>query len=736
MANVYQAGGKAVGKIAQTASRDAKEVAALVKDKFNLTEPVGMIADAIKKWTSSDPEAANAFAKNKKNPNKIIADEGFDIKGLRQNLQQPSRAGQQPDITDAPFEPAVNLSRTAPVSSPVPASGTISERIQASRRVDEEPSMQERAYAAWAEGSQEPEFDDVGGLQGLVSREPLTISGMGGMPAPKKNNLPTLNTARKVGAGLVAAGALGKALPERGEKEDNKLPVYNVSPRITADGELAPTDAEYQSALRSGADGVTKLMSTYDDLNEQLNKQPLVAYRSGANTKVQRAEQFLSSLEAMRPKPAKELAGPPVEGKTVPAKTEEREQAIEPAPVPVGGETKPSKGVSSNDAKVQSAVSQVKAGTVLQNDITSIEDKLKAGKAITRGDLFALTEKIDSIRPEEVKADAALVAELKSAREMARKAYQEQASRNEWAEVAQTLGNAVANFIAAQRGVADRALALPQVDYNARTQQALREYQTELGSVAEQEKALERGTERRERTAEKTAEEKRRAWERLLGIGEKQIEAQERQAAQDKNLSLQLQIAGAKEARAVNAAEKRAAIAEQKAQQQGDKQYVSALGKDIAQTNQQIEDFQRRLATATNVANSSTKDFDDNFNKYAALLGVTKEEAAFQKKGFFGGSSFDREAARKEAIADVLRLKEQVATLRQKKAQKEQEQQAVLTGGQQASQPATRPAGQQPAAGGKVLSKADLDAYAKSQNTTSDAARAFLTSQGYTILDK
>jgi len=297
MANIYQAGGKAIGKAAQAASRDAKDVAAIVKDKFNLTEPVGMIADAIKKWTASDPEAANAFAKNKKNPNKIIADEGFDIKGLRQNLQQPPRAERQPDITEAPFEPAVNLSRPAPTPAqapapaPMPASSSISERIQASRRVDEEPSMQEKAYAAWAEGSQEPEFDDIGGLQGLVNREPVTGSGMGGLPptTPKRTGL---STAQKVGAGMVAAGAVGKALGGGEEKgEEKPLPVYNVNPKITEEGKLEPTPAELDAAnSRGGYKAVRQLWDTYEDLNKQIENRPLVGSRSDVNIKVQRAQ--------------------------------------------------------------------------------------------------------------------------------------------------------------------------------------------------------------------------------------------------------------------------------------------------------------------------------------------------------------------------------------------------------------------------------------------------------------
>lgn len=78
---------------------------------------------------------------------------------------------------------------------------------------------------------------------------------------------------------------------------------------------------------------------------------------------------------------------------------------------------------------------------------------------------------------------------LQDAVNQARQAYQDKVTQNEWQQVAQTLGNAVAQFGAAQSGMkSGRDMSNlnfgPGIDYNARSDRAFREYQTDLGNAA------------------------------------------------------------------------------------------------------------------------------------------------------------------------------------------------------------------------------------------------------------
>ncbi len=538
---------------------------------------------------------------------------------------------------------------------------TIEERIRSGNTPSKEPGT-EVIPAGKLETAAERYYADQ--VKRATAKEEFKAQ----RPVPSSPS--SFTTARKVGAGMVAAGAVGKALPE----DEVVLP---AEPRA---GVSSP------AALGLPAESAT---------------------------------------------PPKAEVPPPAA--TVEDRIKEKKAAT-PTP-PSGG--KATREVATSDSAVQNAISQAKIGTSVQDDVSALEQKLSSGQDITRGELLGIVKKMEGLRPDQVQADPGLLGELKAAREDARRAYREQATRNEWSEVAQTLTNAVANFVAAQRGVADRALALPNVDYNARTQQALREYQTELGSIGEQRKELERDVERRQSVAEKEASLQQRSYDRLLQLGEQQISAQERKAEKERDYNLQLQLNAIKEKKEAKAEEKATRKEEAKAKAAGTEQYLSALTKDIQQTDDRIKELQQRQATAAAVVNSSSKDFDENFNKYAASRGVTKEEPTFQEKGWFGKPEFDQDTARKAAAADLVRAKQELDAFRQKKAAKEQEQQSLLTGGQQAVRTApAQPAGQQPATGGKVLSESDLEAYAKSQGTTPAAARNFLLSQGYTIRGK
>lgn len=515
-------------------------------------------------------------------------------------------------------------------------------------------------------------------------------------PSPSRG----LTTTQKVGAGMAVAGATGMAT--RGEdRKEEPLPGFNITPRITSDGEFAPGETEMAEAIRKGQDAVSSLWGKYDRLNEELKQRPLTGYRSGASVEVQRAEQFLNEM-----RPAKEvkptgpgiLARPPEETPPIPEK--EKPAIVKPAP-PLGGvsATEPSAQVKATKATVPGQVQTVQAA---KTGVDSLKEKLLSGAPLGRGDLLSVLKEIEQIKPEAVTKDTTLINQLKAAREDARTAYREQANRNEWYEVAQTLGNAVANFIAAQRGVADRALALPQIDYGERTGRALREYQTELGSIGEQEQALERGTEKQIAAAERKAETDRRSWEKYLALGEKQVEAAERKAERDKDLATKIALAKADDERSLKVATAKAEEKKQEAAKSNAKDYLSAVKSQVSLYDNQIEDAQRKLKAAQTFSTTDQKNFNKNFQEYMTSLSTEKvpvTEESYQAKGFFGGTSFKPDLAKKDAAARVKELTDRVSTLNQKKNAAVAEEAALLEG-RTTTPPAQ--AGQAPVSGDMV----------------------------------
>ncbi len=574
---------------------------------------------------------------------------------------------------------------------------------------------------------------------------------------------PSIGTARKVGAGMVAAGAVGKALGGGEEKgEEKPLPVYNVNPKITDEGKLEFSPGELEAAnSRGGSDEVRRLWNTYEDLNRQIEERPLVGSRSDVNIKVQRAQDYLSELRAMAT-PNKEATrptsqvplvlepgkfapllglkeGPAPSGQPTPTKeatspkttvTERIKEKKAATPTPPGGIAAKQRPQPKTIA--ESITSQVKTAETAQDAASAITDKLAAGQQLTRADMLGLVKKINSIQPTPAQADDATVKALRAAREEARQAYREQANRNEWYEVAQTVSNAVANFIAAQRGLAGRPLTLPQVDYGERTARALREYQTELGAITEQERALERGVERKQAAAEREAEASRRGWERYLMLGERQIEAAERKAAQDQDLATRLKIATAQQEQEKAKLDAAAKKEEKKAAQEGGKEQLSFLEKSIRQTEDLIKDTETKLKNATAVASATdSKAFSEALPAYS--LGAGVDLSQYSKAGILSGEKYQQDEVKKQARGRASELSLELQRLAKIRDEKLNQYDTLLSGGQP-TRPAA-PSGQEPAAGGKVISKAEVANYAKNQGATPEQAASFLTGQGYTIQD-
>lgn len=727
MANIYQTGSKIVSKVISKG---------VPKKESVLAEKLGTAISA-KEARKVSPEIQSRLGAM--DALKLLQEEGTPtFKTTAADLQSFAK-----DNPNASPEELAAMYRSATPEKPTPY--RMKEKVEpvSAPREIEDPASQERIYEAYGRaGDVETNFADDGvGLEGLVSRpqDEIVSRGIGGLPtetplsSPKPAPSRGLTTTQKVGAGMAVAGAAGMAT--RGEdKKEEPLPGFNVTPRITSDGEFAPSTPEMNEAIGKGQDAIAALWSKYDRLNEELKQRPLTAYRSGASIQVQRAEQFLNEM-----RPAKEvkptgpgiLARPPEETPPIPEK--EKPAIVKPAP-PLGGvsTTEPSAQVKATKATVPG---QVQTAQAAKTSVDSLKEKLLSGAPLGRGDLLSVLKEIEQIKPGAVTKDTTLINQLKAAREDARTAYREQANRNEWYEVAQTLGNAVANFIAAQRGVADRALALPQIDYGERTGRALREYQTELGSIGEQEQALERGTEKQIAAAERAAETSRRSWQKYLTLGEKQIEAAERKAERDKDLATKVALAKADDERSLKVATAKAEEKKQEAAKSNAKDYLSAVKSQVSLYDNQIEDAQRKLKAAQTFSTTDQKNFNKNFQEYMTSLSTAETpitEEMYQKKGFFGTPSFSPDMAKKDASTRVAELIKEIGTLSQKKNAAMAEEAALLKG-RTTTPPAQ--AGQAPASGGTVVTRKNIADKARQTGLSETYIEQQALAQGFTIQD-
>lgn len=130
------------------------------------------------------------------------------------------------------------------------------------------------------------------------------------------------------------------------------------------------------------------------------------------------------------------------------------------------------------------------AGLLSPAEVTDLAKKLKSPESkVYLDQMRQLSESPEYQRS--VPPDTS--SNLKSALDKAQQMYDKKATTNEWLEVAQTLGRAVAQFGAARAGMAggNRAnmanldMGAP-IDYGARTDRAFREYQQSLRSAGDE----------------------------------------------------------------------------------------------------------------------------------------------------------------------------------------------------------------------------------------------------------
>lgn len=492
-------------------------------------------------------------------------------------------------------------------------------------------------------------------------------------------------------------------LPYASEEEKRKAEAKSVLERQR----LAAGQATSQASLASKLE---ERMRTEDERK----KNERIAEAMGLSV-----QEKAAYLKANAPKPVDEETTVPTGAET--AKGEEVKRAPTPptAPSPQGVDgAKPSvtKPVTTGKES-QATTTQAIAG------VAKLADKVQASKsgATSKPTLDTLTGYLDNVA-KDVNNDprfnnTGIERDLLAARADAYKMYKEKADRNQLLGTVERAINAIAQFASAQAGFGTRqaggALPLSTADYGGQTEQAFKEYQTEVGLLGEEQKAGERAKERGE-----TAKEKE--------IGRRQKTIQE-------------QIETERDVLKEAAAEKRARIGADSREEIA--KLRAALPK--APSPGKLRDLDAQIK-ATNAAISSINKYAGAANSDAqkkalpGFLTATKmspeqvdTEIKTRSAGIFTGPS-KKDAAKELATEQIEKLRENLQLLRDRKD-------ALLSGqatpedSEAAAVPTVAPTGQPAASDGKVASREQVDAYASQYKMTPDAASKYLQSQGYTI---
>lgn len=147
---------------------------------------------------------------------------------------------------------------------------------------------------------------------------------------------------------------------------------------------------------------------------------------------------------------------------------------------------------------------------------------------------------------------------LASALTRAEQLYKDQATKNEWLEVAQLLGRVGTQFAAAQAGMSSgRNMANldmgPTIDYNARTERARRDYNDTIRNVGEQQQLTEREYQTTEKSRLGDLDRKVGAAEKGLSAALREEEIRRRETADEARDSRNNKAAGEREDKSLRA---------------------------------------------------------------------------------------------------------------------------------------------------------------------------------------
>jgi hypothetical protein len=408
------------------------------------------------------------------------------------------------------------------------------------------------------------------------------------------------------------------------------------------------------------------------------------------------------------------------------------------------GGTPPS-GTSTVESKSATGKEQEKKDTDVEKVLRESGEliaKLGGNKKVDRSQLQSYLDKLDTLQPNTA-ASTPETQRFVQARADAYRAYKEKADRNDWLEVAQNLVNSITQFASAQQAMGTRFeggnLPLKGIDYGARTARAGREYEMELGQVGAEEKAAETASERADRLRREELSLKRQTLGEKIGAERERVRQQESDVKDVERQALNLYSIINSNRR--NDADNLAALERKTAEIEG--RGRAAAGKDLDNHIKALETEAKALTPKIQSANalsgsSKDSDYKKNLATFATALGKSEEELkaeADSNSGWFTlNKTYIKENIAGKQAAEWARqqqeLQRQIADLKRVKFGGE----AVSAATASASQPATTP-GQAPAPGGKVVTAAQIAAYATQYKMSPDAAKSYLTSQGYQIRD-
>lgn len=286
-------------------------------------------------------------------------------------------------------------------------------------------------------------------------------------------------------------------------------------------------------------------------------------------------------------------------------------------------------------ALVQGGTEEKKSQANVNKSIQDIiDDRSKFRAAIggrTSVDRTALLDAIKSLDTieEELKKeqDPSKVPQLKdisAARRDALDAYKEKASMNEWLSIADRAIAAIAQFASGQAAMGTQYTGTYRptlTDYDAKTQQALREFQAETGVLEKERAESEQQVSAYERQQEKLADRIRRQRESKVRLLEEDVRRQEREIDRADKLTADLMDNWLQTQRIESQYKKdieREKRGEARTQAEQDKAREGVLQRDIDNTD-------KLLKTLIGFDSSSKKTTEAGLTKIAVELGTDKD---------------------------------------------------------------------------------------------------------------
>jgi hypothetical protein len=302
--------------------------------------------------------------------------------------------------------------------------------------------------------------------------------------------------------------------------------------------------------------------------------------------------------------------------------------------------------------------------------------------------------------------------EVSRARRDAFKAYKEQARVNDWLSIVDRAIGAIGQFASAQAAMGTPYIGNYKpstIDYDSKTQQALREYQAEVGLLQQEREESEQARSRFFKEKEMTADQLYKKYQ--LGLEKAKLEFAEKEDIQNRADKWSKTVFDALQddrkenkrlAQATLEFQQKQAIANEKKTDEAKKDLFTAtndlLKVQASQLENEIKKIEGYIAATTEYAN---KDSPENRAAFAKAHGKDIAEEVEEKDTILTSEAGTRknilQGIAANASARLQKLRDNLDKI--------QEQQVKLLQGRVAGAAPESPAGQEPSGGGKVPEK-------------------------------